>query len=95
MPWHRSRVKRLKQSQKHHRRNVSAKRNLKDLTKKLLALVKEKKVPEAKKLLKEVTSAYATTAKRSTIHHKNASRHISRLTKKVNAIAQPSTETSS
>ena len=90
MPWHRSRVKRMKQAEKRHRRNVASKRKLKGLTKKLLALIKEKKHSEAKDFLKEVTSVYATTAKRGIIHPNNASRHISRLTKKVNSLIKAS-----
>lgn len=86
MPWHKSRLKRLKQADKAHRKNISAKRNLKGLIKKLLVLIKEKKVSEAKDLLKKIKSAYASTAKRGIIHHKNASRHISRLAKKVNTL---------
>jgi len=87
MPWHRSRVKRLKEAKKHHRRNMAGKRKIKDITKELLSLIKEKKAPEAKELFKTVTSTYASTAKRGIIHPKTASRHISRLAKRLNASA--------
>lgn len=88
MAWHRHRVKRAKQNKKSNTRNVSAKRALKVLTKKLLTLIKEKKVEEAKTQLEKLTKAYATSAKRGIVHHKNASRHISRLTIKVNKIGK-------
>jgi len=86
MAWHRHRIKRLKQSRKKRARNVAAKRTLKTLTKKLLELIKEKKIEDAKTHLKKLISTYAITAKRGIIHKKNASRHISRLTKKVNTL---------
>lgn len=86
MAWHRHRIKRLKQSKKSRARNMAAKRTLKTLIKKLLELIKEKKIDEAKSHLKKIISAYATSAKRGIIHKKNASRHISRLTKRVNAL---------
>lgn len=86
MAWHRHREKRLKQSKKNRGRNVAAKRTLKTLTKKLLELIKEKKINDAKSHLKKLISAYATTAKRGIVHKKNASRHTSRLTKKVNTL---------
>lgn len=95
MAWHKHRLKRLKQSKKRHARNISAKRKLKALTKELLALIKEKKIDEAKTLLRKVVSAYATTAKRGIIHKKNASRHISRLTKKVNSLLRGQTSQNS
>lgn len=88
MAWHRHRVKRSKQNKKNHARNVSAKRTLKNLTKELLALIKGKKKDEAKTLLKKLTKTYATHAKRGIIHKKSASRHISRLTQKVNKMAK-------
>lgn len=88
MAWHRSRQKRLKQSKKNRNRNISAKSKLKELTKELLALVNAKKVPEAKETLKKISGEYAKTAKRGIIKKENSSRHISRLTKKVNALAK-------
>lgn len=86
MAWHRHRIKRRKQSRKRQIQNVGAKRTLKSLTKQLLALIKDKKIDAAKTYLKKIIKAYATTAKRGILHKKNASRHISRLTKKVNAL---------
>lgn len=86
MAWHRHRIKRMKQAKKRHTQNVSAKRNLKSLTKQLLALIKDKKIDDAKTQLRKLIKAYATTAKRGIIHRENASRHISRLTQKVNAL---------
>lgn len=86
MVWHRHRAKRIKQSKKNRARNLSGKKKLKNLTKELLALITEKKVDKAKTHLKKVVSAYATTAKRGIINKKNASRRISNLTRKVNAL---------
>jgi len=86
MAWHRHRIKRVKQSKKRNTRNVNTKRVLKTITKQLLTLIKEKNKDEAKTQLKKVIKAYATSAKRGIIHKSNASRHISRLTKQVNAL---------
>lgn len=86
MAWHRHRIKRRKQSKKRQVQNVSAKRTLKSLTKQFLAFIKDKKTEEAKTHLRKLIKAYATSAKRGIIHKKNASRHISRLTHKVNAL---------
>lgn len=86
MAWHRHRIKRLKQSKKNRSRNVAAKRTIKTLIKELLVVIKEKKIEEAKAILKKLISTYAKTSKRGIIHKKNASRHISRLTKRVNSL---------
>jgi small subunit ribosomal protein S20 len=86
MAWHRHRIKRVKQSKKKNTKNVNTKRMLKSNTKQLLELIKEKKTAEAKTQLKKVVKAYATSAKRGILHKSNASRHISRLTKQVNAL---------
>jgi len=89
MAWHRHREKRLKQGKKNQAKNVAAKRSLKTLTKQLLALIKDKKADEATAQLKKVTKAYATSSKRGVLHKKNASRHISRLSAKVNTLLKP------
>lgn len=88
MAWHKHRIKRLKQSKRKRTRNVAAKRTLKTLIKELLLLLKEKKLEDAKIRLKKITSTYAKTAKRGIVKRKTASRHISRLTKKVNKLAK-------
>jgi small subunit ribosomal protein S20 len=89
MAWHRHRMKRVKQNKRKNTQNVNTKRILKTLTKQLLALIKEKKLDEAKTHLKKTVKAYATSAKRGILHKNNASRHIGRLTKKVNALEVP------
>lgn len=86
MAWHRHREKRTKQSKKKNATNIAAKRNLKTLIKQLLQLIKDKKVNESKDQLKKIIKASSTMAKRGIIHKNNASRHISRLTKKVNGL---------
>lgn len=86
MAWHRSREKRLKQGKKRRGLNTGNKRRIKDLGKKVLALIKEKKSTEAKELLKQISATYQSSAKKGVIHSNNASRHISRLTKKINAL---------
>lgn len=87
MAHHSHRLKRLRQNEKKKATNLSAKKTLKKATKDFLVLVNDKKTGEAKENLKKITSAYATTAKRGIINKKRASRKISRLAKKVNALA--------
>ncbi len=87
MAWHRAREKKLKQDDRKKSKNTGTKRRLKDLNKKLLSSIKDKKTTEAKELLKQVSKSYQATAQKGVIHKNNASRHIARLTKKVNAIS--------
>ena len=86
MAWHKHRLKRAKQSKQNRAKNIGGKRKIKTETKELLALIKDKKQDEAKMKLSKVIKTYATTAKRGILHKKNASRHISRLTRKVNSL---------
>ncbi len=57
---------------------------MKTIIRKLDAAVVAGTPDEAKDVLKEATSVIARTASKGTIHKRNASRKISRLTKRVN-----------
>ena len=87
MACHRHREKRLKENQKNHTKNVSAKRALKRAHKQLLVLIKEKKINEVKPALNKLISAYAKMAKRGILTKHKSSRSISNITKKVNSLA--------
>ena len=84
MAWHKSRIKRLKQSEVQKGRNTTTKRKLRQLNKDITLLLKDQKNAEAKELLPKITKMYHTAAKKGVIHTNNASRHISTLTNKIN-----------
>lgn len=83
MPHKRAAYKELRKSKKRHVRNLTAKTELKTLTKKFLSLVSAKKADEAKAFLKTLTSKMYKAASKGIIHGNTASRKISRLTKKL------------
>lgn len=65
---------------------MAAKSALKTKIKSVLAEVETKNKENSTKVLKSVIPALSKAAAKGLIHKKNASRKISRLTKKVNAI---------
>ena len=86
MATHKSAEKRNRQNKKNRERNVAAKSALKTKIKSVLAEVETKNKENSAKVLKSVIPALSKAASKGLIHKKNASRKISRLTKKVNAI---------
>ncbi|MDY6862404.1 MAG: 30S ribosomal protein S20 [Thermodesulfobacteriota bacterium] len=83
---HKSAIKRARQSKKRHLINRHYLSRMRNSIKGLIEVIKEKKKDEATNMLRMATSIINETACRGMIHKKNASRKISRLTKKVNAI---------
>jgi small subunit ribosomal protein S20 len=83
---HKSAVKRDRQSKVRRERNVAAKSAIKTKVKSVLGAVEEKNKDNSVKALKETVPSLAKAAAKGLIHKKNASRKISRLTRKVNAI---------
>ena len=86
MATHKSAEKRDRQNKKRRARNISAKSALRTKVKTVDAAVEDKKKTEAVAALKTTAPALAKAASKGIIHKKNASRKISRLTKKVNAL---------
>lgn len=86
MATHKSAEKRDRQNKKHRTRNIAAKSAIKTKVKSVLASVDSKNKENSINALKTVTPALAKAAAKGVIHKKNASRKISRLTKKVNAL---------
>lgn len=86
MATHKSAEKRDRQNKKRRTRNVSAKSTLRTKVKTVDTAVEDKKKTEAAAALKTAAPALAKAASKGIIHKKNASRKISRLTKKVNAL---------
>ncbi len=83
---HKSAVKRDRQSKARRERNVAAKSAIKTKVKSVVSAVDDKNKDNSLKALKETVPALAKAAAKGLIHKKNASRKISRLTRKVNAI---------
>jgi small subunit ribosomal protein S20 len=83
---HKSAEKRSRQNEKRRIRNTSVKSSIKTHVKSVLsaAETKDKKVSET--ALAAVIPAIAKAASKGVFHKKTASRKISRLTKKVNAL---------
>ncbi len=87
---HKSALKRHRQSLKRQERNKSSKSSIKTLVKKINAAVDEKNNDTASALLKDATRFINKTASKGIIHKNNASRKISKLTRKVNSLQSAS-----
>ena len=85
---HKSAIKRAKQSELRRVRNRSRRTRMKHAIKSLEEALTSRNVEEAQSRLKEAISVIDRTASKGVIHKNHASRRISRLTHKVNALAQ-------
>jgi len=83
---HKSALKRSRQGERLRERNTAVKSNLRTGIKDVIAAVEGKDAEAAKTALAKSTPALAKAAAKGAIHKKTASRKISRLTKKVNAL---------
>jgi small subunit ribosomal protein S20 len=83
---HKSAEKRDRQNKKNRQRNMAAKSALKTKIKTVIKSVEGKNKENAAGALKAAIPALAKAGAKGLIHKKNASRKISRLTKKVNAL---------
>jgi small subunit ribosomal protein S20 len=83
LPHKRSAYKEIRKSKKRHLRNVSLKSDLKTSIKRFEKLIVEKKIDEAKGYLKTLIQAIDKAVSKGMLHKNNASRKISRLTKKI------------
>jgi small subunit ribosomal protein S20 len=81
-----SAIKRARQNEKRRLRNKSIKTGLKTVIKKVLANVELNNYADAKEALKVAISKISKAAAKGVLHKRNASRNISRLTKKVNTL---------
>ncbi len=88
MATHKSAEKRDRQNKKHRQRNVAAKSALKTKVKSVMTGVESKNKDNAAQSLKAAIPALSKAASKGLIHKKNASRKISRLTKKVMTLAK-------
>ncbi len=83
---HKSAEKRNRQSQVRRLRNKSNRTKMKGVIRKIDEAVEASSVDVAQEALKAAVPVIAKTATKGTIHKKTASRKISRLTKRVNAM---------
>lgn len=86
MATHKSALKRDRQNKKNRKNNVAAKSALKTKIKAVVSGVESKNKENSQNALKTVIPALSKAGAKGLIHKKNASRKISRLTKKVNAL---------
>ena len=83
---HKSAEKRNRQAQVRRLRNRINRSKMKTAVRQLNEAIEEGTVEDAKAALQTAIPVIAKTASKGTIHKKNASRKISRLTKRVNAL---------
>lgn len=86
MATHKSAEKRDRQSLKRRERNSSGKSAIKTKIKSVLSALGSKDKEAASNALKVAVPALDKAAAKGVIHKRNASRRISRLTKKINTI---------
>jgi len=84
MPITKSAKKALRQNITKKKRNLKRKKTIKDLKKKVDALIAENNKKEAEKLLPSLYKALDKAAKKGTIKKNTASRRKSRITKAIN-----------
>jgi len=83
MPIKKSAFKELRKAKKRHLRNIGILSELKTLNKKFTGLVNKKKIEEAQKILKTLSSKLDKAAGKKIIHKNLASRNKSRLSRKL------------
>jgi small subunit ribosomal protein S20 len=83
---HKSAIKRSRQSEKTRLRNASVKSSIKTKIKSVLKAVEEKDKASSETALTAAIPAIDKAAAKGVFHKKNASRKISRLTKKVRSL---------
>ncbi|MBI3793920.1 MAG: 30S ribosomal protein S20 [Nitrospinae bacterium] len=84
---HKSPVKASKQDVKRHARNVSAKHAVATITKKALATIASGDKANAAKSLKDAQETIDSVCSKGILHRNTAARKISRIAKKVAALA--------
>lgn len=86
MATHKSAEKRSRQNEKNRMRNASVKSNIKTKIKSVLKAVEEKDKAGSETALTSAIPAIDKAAAKGVFHKKNASRKISRLTRKVRSL---------
>ena len=86
MAIHKSAIKRMRQNKKRMIRNKHIKSTMKTHIKDFLISLEQKDSDDSKAKLKEAVIHIDKAASKGAIHKRNASRKISRLTKKLNSL---------
>lgn len=86
MATHQSAIKRSKQNEKRRLRNISIKSSVRTEIKTVVRALETKDAEQSKAALMKVIPVLTKAAAKGVFHKKTASRKISRLTKKVNAL---------
>lgn len=84
---HKSTIRRARQAERRHERNRATLNTVKTLIKKVQSAVAGKKTDEAKTNLVAATSAIGKAVSKGILHRNTASRRISRLSVRVNALS--------
>ncbi|CUQ66391.1 30S ribosomal protein S20 [Candidatus Nitrospira inopinata] len=84
---HKSTIRRARQAERRRERNRATMNTVKTITKKVLAAVTDKKADDAASLLREAVSTIRKAASKGVLKRNTASRRISRLTLRVNALS--------
>jgi small subunit ribosomal protein S20 len=84
---HKSTIRRARQAERRHERNRATVNMVKTLIKKVQSAVSEKNADEARAGLLEATSAIGKAVSKGILHRNTASRRISRLALRVNALS--------
>lgn len=84
---HKSTIKRARQAEKRHLRNRAVLSAVKNVMKKVTTALDEKKPQEAKASLREAASALNKAVSKGVLKPNTASRRVSRLAARVNALA--------
>jgi small subunit ribosomal protein S20 len=80
-----SAIKKARQSDKRNERNRTERSKLKNVIKAVEAAARENNKEEAAKALRQAEKVISSASSKGILHKNNASRKISRLTKRVNA----------
>jgi len=91
---HKSAIKRAKQSENRRTRNRARKTVVKNVVKRVRVALASKSAEEAQAALSQAIPVIDKAAAKGTLHHKTASRKISRLSSQVHALVakeQPAT----
>jgi len=83
---HKDAIKRARQSEKHRLNNRHDRSTLRTEIKKLRAAIDEGDLEAAQAQLPETVSALQRYAQKGLIHPRNASRHVSRLSRAINGL---------
>jgi small subunit ribosomal protein S20 len=86
---HKSTIRRARQAERRRERNRATMNTVKTLVKKVQSAVADKKVEDARSLLREAASAIGKAVSKGAVKRNTASRRISRLTLHVNALSGP------